>query len=75
MVIAGLGKRSDIVSKELARYRMRKGFYVKGIGSAWTLMTQGALDYGIQVQTIAMANDLYGTVGCPSSDHLFDRTG
>ena len=57
MVIAGLSKRSDIDPKELARYSMRKGFYVKGIGSAWTLMTQGALDYGIQVQTMAMVED------------------
>lgn len=54
MVIAGLTKRSDMYPNVLAEYSMRRGFYVPGVGSSWELMTQAALDYGLQVQTIDM---------------------
>ena len=47
MVAYGLTRNADIDPYEVAQYAMQSGYYVNNVGTAWTLMTEGARHYGL----------------------------
>ena len=54
MVIAGLTGRDDITPYTIATYAYQQGFYVKGVGTSWSLMTDGASYFGIHGKEIPL---------------------
>lgn len=53
MVAYGLTRNAAIDPYAVAQYAMEKGYYVNGVGTAWTLMTEGAEHYGLAVTSQA----------------------
>lgn len=49
MVGYGLTRNEQIDPFNVAQYAMQSGYYVNGVGTAWTLMTEGAQHYGLAV--------------------------
>lgn len=49
MVGYGLTRNTQIDPFNVAQYAMQSGYYVNGVGTAWTLMTEGAQHYGLAV--------------------------
>jgi len=47
MVVYALTRDADITPAKIAAYSEEQGFYVEGTGTSWTLMTEGAADFGI----------------------------
>ncbi len=54
MVIAGLTGRNDITPYTIATYAYQQGFYVKGVGTSWSLMTEGTSYFGIHGKEIPL---------------------
>ena len=52
MVWCGLTGKTKWNPYEVAKMAEKKGFYVKGAGSAWGLMTEGAVELGLVVETV-----------------------
>lgn len=52
MVWCGLTGKSKWNPYQLARKAETEGYYVKGAGTAWDLMTKGAADLGLQVENL-----------------------
>ncbi len=52
MVIVGLTNNQDATPDALASFSMKNGYYMSGTGTKWTLMTDGAADYGLTSKTI-----------------------
>ena len=48
MVVAGLTGKNDITPYTIASYAMKNGFYVKGTGTSWDLMTIGCQQFGVK---------------------------
>lgn len=57
MVILSLTGNSDATPDALADYSMRNGHYVEGIGTAWTLLSDGAEEYGLTVRELGLDED------------------
>lgn len=49
MVAYSLTRNTSIDPYSVAQYAMQSGYYVNGVGTAWTLMTEGAQHYGLVV--------------------------
>ena len=47
MVAYGLTRNASIDPYEVAQFSMQNGYYVNNVGTAWTLMTEGAQHYGL----------------------------
>lgn len=47
MVVAGLTGRNDVTPYTVSKYAEGNGFYDKGSGTSWRIMTEGVLEYGI----------------------------
>lgn len=56
MVIAGLKNRSDINPKSVADWSVANGHRAEGVGSYWSLMTDGGRYYGLQVEPVSRKN-------------------
>ena len=54
MVILSLTGNSEATPDALADYSMRNGHYVEGIGTAWTLLSEGAEAYGLSVRELGL---------------------
>lgn len=54
MVILSLTGNSEATPDALADYSMRNGHYVEGIGTAWSLMSDGAKEYGLTVRELGL---------------------
>lgn len=52
MVWCGLSGETQWNPLNVARYAEREGYYVKGAGTAWDLMTMGAEDLGLTVDSV-----------------------
>lgn len=52
MVIVGLKNNQDATPDALASFSMKNGFYMSGTGTKWSLMTEGAAEYGLTSKTI-----------------------
>lgn len=57
MVWCGLSGDIQWDPLAMARYAEREGYYVKGAGTAWDLMTTGAQDLGLTAQEIVFDED------------------
>lgn len=57
MVWCGLSGDTQWDPLTMARYAEREGYYVKGAGTAWDLMTTGAQDLGLTAQDIIFDGD------------------
>ncbi len=57
MVWCGLSGDTQWDPLAMARYAEREGYYVKGAGTAWDLMTTGAADLGLTAQDIVFDGD------------------
>lgn len=57
MVILSLTGNAEATPDALADYSMRNGHYVEGIGTAWTLMSDGAKEYGLTVKELGLDED------------------
>lgn len=51
MVAYSLTRNDQIDPYSVAQYSMENGHYVNGVGTAWTLMTEGAAHYGLTATT------------------------
>lgn len=54
MVICGLSGQTDWNPYEVAQMAQEKGYYVKGVGSSWDLMSKGAKRLGLKVHEISL---------------------
>lgn len=57
MVILSLTGNAEATPDALADYSMKNGHYVEGIGTAWTLMSEGAKEYGLTVKELGLDED------------------
>ena len=55
MVAAGLTQDVSITPKAVADYAEENGYYEYGVGSKWTLMSEGAAEFGITGTAIALS--------------------
>lgn len=54
MVAAGLNGDSSITPWRVAEFAVENGYYVEGVGSAWSLMTEGCREYGLEGREIPL---------------------
>lgn len=57
MVILSLTGNAEATPDALADYSMRNGHYVEGIGTAWTLLSDGAKEYELTVKELGLDED------------------
>lgn len=57
MVILSLTGNSEATPDAIADYSMQNGHYVEGIGTAWTLLSDGAETYGLRVRELGLDED------------------
>ena len=55
IIVAGLTGRSDVTPSKVASLAEEKGYYVEGIGTSWSLMTEGVNEYGITGKQITLS--------------------
>lgn len=55
MVAAGLTRDASITPKVVADYAEEHGYYEYGVGSKWTLMSEGVAEFGITGTAIALS--------------------
>ncbi len=48
MVISGLTGKDSVTPDRVAGYAEEKGYYVKGTGTKWTLMSEGGMEFGVK---------------------------
>lgn len=51
MVVCGLKNDPTANPYEVSKYAQSKNYYIAGQGTSWTLMTSGAINYGLKVTT------------------------
>lgn len=54
MVVVGLTGNTDITPAAVAEYAEEAGYYQKGTGTSWSLMTEGCEHYGIHGQELSL---------------------
>lgn len=57
MVYSGLTGKTDYSPARIARWAEKQGYYVKGIGTSWLLMSQGAENFGLNVKLVPISCD------------------
>lgn len=58
MVIAGLTGDNSITPYEVGKYSEENGFYVRGTGTSWSLMTTGSSRFGIKGKEISLSKNV-----------------
>lgn len=58
MVYSGLTGNTDKSPLEMARFSEEQGYYSDGVGTAWTLMSQGAVQLGLNAQELPLTAQL-----------------
>lgn len=58
MVIAGLKGENSITPYEIGKYAEDNGFYVKGTGTSWSLMTVGGSHFGVKGTEISLSKSV-----------------
>ncbi|MBR2046184.1 MAG: C39 family peptidase [Agathobacter sp.] len=58
MVALHLLQNPQMTPIYVAEFAERNGFYVEGTGTAWTLMTQGAAEFGLYAQEVTLDEDV-----------------
>lgn len=54
MVVVGLTKNGDASPDAVAAYAEENGYYLYGTGTKWSLMTEGALHFGVRGTELAL---------------------
>lgn len=54
MVVEGLTKDTTVTPAVVAEYAMNNGHYMNGTGTAWSLMLEGAKDFGLTSERIGI---------------------
>ena len=57
MVIVGLTHDDSATPYEVAKYAPDNGYYVENTGTSWSLMTEGATDFGVDGREISLDKD------------------
>ena len=57
MVAVGLTGNKDINPKVVAEFSDENGYLVEGVGSSWTLMTEGAGHFGLKSKELPLTKD------------------
>lgn len=57
MVIVGLTGNTDINPKIIADYSYENGYLVEGVGSKWSLMSEGAKEFGVKSSKIPIKEE------------------
>lgn len=55
MVVSGLTNK-NVTPVDVANWSYRNGFFINGVGSSWSLMTEGAKHYGLKVEQLSKNN-------------------
>lgn len=58
MAVVGLTGNEEATPAAVARFAMEQGYYMEGTGTAWTLMTEGCKNYGLQGQEISLSEEV-----------------
>ncbi len=58
MVIACLTGDNSVTPYEVGKYSKENGFYVKGTGTSWSLMTTGSSHFGIKGKEISLSENV-----------------
>ncbi len=54
MVLCGLRRDEEWMPAKVAREAERAGYYVDGVGSSWSLMTEGAAGFGLEAEQLPL---------------------
>ena len=57
MVAYSFTRDEKITPAKVAKYSMQKGYYVEGAGTAWSLMSSGARDFGLYSEEILLSEE------------------
>jgi len=57
MITEALIEDSQITPVDVAEYSMEKGYYVPGVGTDWSLLYEGCLEFGIKAKEIDITED------------------
>lgn len=64
MVVVGLTKNKDASPDMVAGFAEKNGYYLYGIGTKWSLMTEGAAFFGVQGNELALdKNRIFSALG------------
>ena len=55
MVIAGLTGDNSITPYKVAKFSESNGYYVSGVGTTWSLFTEGSENFGLQASELPLA--------------------
>lgn len=58
MVAVGLTGNTDINPKVVADFSYNNGYYLEGVGSQWSLMTDGASNFGLKGKEIPLSKEV-----------------
>ena len=54
MLIAGLTGKNDTTPYDIAKFAVEKGYYQDNAGTTWSLMSEGAKYFGLQVKELPL---------------------
>lgn len=57
MVIAGLTGKNKITPTKIAKYAEEQGYYIKEVGTSWSLMTEGSKYFGVVGKPITLSQN------------------
>lgn len=57
MVVFSLTRNEQITPRLVAEYSENNGYYVEGIGTAWSLMTSFPIEYNVDVREISLSEE------------------
>ncbi len=55
IVVSGLTGRNDVTPTKVASLAEEKGYYQEGVGTSWSLMTEGVKEYGITGKQLSLS--------------------
>ncbi len=58
MVIMGLTRDFSMTPYKVAKFALENGYYINGVGTSWSLMTEGAKSLGINSQEIPLSKTI-----------------
>lgn len=57
MVIVGLTRNHNATPNKIAKYAQDNGYYLKGTGTSWSLLTEGASHFGVVGREISLSKE------------------
>lgn len=59
MVIVGLTGNHNATPDKIAKYAQDNGYYLKGTGTSWSLLTEGASHFGVVGREISLSKEMF----------------